>query len=458
MKTALVLPPKQKLAQDQYHAIPQKGIGYIASCLKKNGFQFDLYNSKFNNLFEKDLLNLLVKEKYDVIAFSAMTIEIKSINRIATKIKEINKNTIIIIGGCHLNSLPKSTMEEFTSFDLGCIGEHEDQIHNIIEASYSRDFNQLFNYDNIIFRYKNELYYKNLERRFIKDINIIPWPANELFGNKNIKPTYLSSRGCPFNCCFCQHNSGRIVRKRDITDICDEIEYYTNYFQQKTFGFADESFGADRSFTLELCKEMIKRNLQSKLKWTCETHVNTANLELFQLMKEAGCYHITFGVESGSDKILKKIEKGSSREKIFKAVELARSVDLGLGTLFILGHPEETKRTMIGTISLGVRLKPEFLTFSIMTPYPGTKIFEYAQQNQFGMHLLTKDWELYDNVTSNAMKWDNFSIFTIKGFQALGILLHHLYRLKFVDLFSYLYKHRKGIAAYVFSLFRIRRK
>jgi anaerobic magnesium-protoporphyrin IX monomethyl ester cyclase len=458
MKTALVLPPKQKLAQDQYHSIPQKGIGYVAGCLKKNKFQFDLYNSKFNNLYEKDLLDILLKENYNIIAFSAMTIEIKSVHRIASKIKEINKNTLVIIGGCHINALPQSTMEEFTSFDLGCIGEHEDQMHLIIEALYSKDFNQLSAFDNIIFRKKNELYYKNLERRFITDINTIPWPVNELFGKENIMPTYLTARGCPFNCCFCQHNSGRKVRKRDVADICDEIEFYTNYFHQKTFSFADETFITDKNFTKEICAELIKRNLQSKLKWMCETHVNTADLELFQIMKEAGCYHVTYGVESGSNRILKKIEKSSSREAIVKAVELARSAKLDVGTLFILGHPEETKQTMIETISLGVHLKPEFLTFSIMTPYPGTKIFEYAQNNQFGLHLLTLDWELYDNVTSNAMKWDNYSVVTIKIFQACGLVVHHLYRLKVGDLFHYVLKHRKGIIAYFLSFLRFRRK
>ena len=458
MKVALVLPPKQRLAQDQFHGTPQLGISYVAGGLKRDGVNVTVYNSKYENIYEDELTTILISQPYDIIGFSAMTFEIKSVGRIAKSIKSVKKDCLIAVGGCHVNAIPKETMEEFPHFDIACIGEHEDQISKIFELLHYRDYDELEKFDNIIFRKNSELFYKNLNRRFIKDIDSLARPAYELFGSKSLNPAYFSARGCPFFCFFCQQNSGRVLRKRNPIDVGEEIEYFSNYFNQKVFTFRDESFAVDKEHTTAMCNELIRRGLHKRLKWTCETHSRAADYDLFCLMREAGCYYVDIGIESGSNKILKATGKNTTVEIIKDACNMVRRAKLKLGGLFILGHPYETKKTMRKTISLGVRLNPNSLTFSMMTPFPGTKIYDYASKHEAGLRLLTKDWEKYDNITGSAMAWDNFSVKTLKVFQALGLILYYLFNLRITQFVKYSYKHRKGIIGYFLSLFKIRCK
>ena len=131
---------------------------------------------------------------------------------------------------------------------------------------------------------------------------------------------------------------------------------------------------------------------------------------------------------------------------------MVKKANLKLGGLFILGHPFETKRTMLDSIALGVRLNPDSITLSMMTPFPGTRVYEYARKNEAGLRLLTRDWERFDNVTGSAMEWDSFSMKTVKIFQALGITAYYLYNFRFRQFVQYLYQHHKGILGYFLSL------
>ncbi|MBN2121166.1 MAG: radical SAM protein [Candidatus Omnitrophica bacterium] len=458
MKVALVVPPKQKLAQDQFHRTPQMGIGYIAGGLKREGVEFTVYNSKHAGIYEDELTRLLINGDYDLVGFSSMTFEIKSVGRIAKNIKKAKKNCRIVVGGCHTNALPKESMEEFPDFDLICIGEHEDQIASIFKLLYTRDYGELEKFDHIIFRKNGGLFYRNLTRRFIKDVDSVFWPAYELFASKDLTPAYFSARGCPYFCSFCQQNSGRVIRRRSPQAVCDEIEHFSDYFKQDTFTFRDESFTVDKKHTASICNELIKRGLNKKLKWTCETHSRAADYDLFRLMKEAGCYYVDIGGESGSNEILKATGKSTTVEAIIDACRKVRKAKLKLGGLFILGHPNETKRTMLKTIALGTKLNPDSITFSMMTPFPGTKVYEYALRNEAGLKLLTKDWERYDNITGSAMAWDAFSLKTIKIFQLVGLVLYHIYNLRLVQFTKYLHRHKKGIISYFLAFFGIRYK
>lgn len=458
MKIALSLPPKHKLAQDQFHRTPQCGIAYLAGGLKKDGLNPVIYNSKYENIYEAELTKLLLDADYDIIGFSAMTVEIKSIGRIAEKIKSVNKDCLIAVGGCHSNAIPKETMEEFPQFDIICIGEHEDQLSKIFDCLYHRDYNTLEKFDNIIFRRGGELHYKNLTRRFVKNINDLAWPAYELFNNRTINPAYFTARGCPFGCSFCQQNSGRVIRKRNPINLCDEIEHFSKYFNQKAFTFRDESFTVNKEHTTAVCKELIQRGLNKKLKWSCETHSRSADYDLFCLMREAGCYYVDIGIESGADEVLEATGKSTTVEIIKKAVDMVKRAKLKVGGLFILGHPYETKKTMLKTLALGVKLNPDSITFSMMTPFPGTNVYEYASKNEAGLKLLTKDWEKYDNIAGYAMAWDNFSVTTLKLMQPIGIIMYYLCNLRIRQFLSYLDVHKKGIVAYFMSIFKGKEK
>jgi radical SAM superfamily enzyme YgiQ (UPF0313 family) len=441
-KIALAIPPKQEISRDQVYAAPQAGLGYIAGGLCKADHKVKVYNSKFANIYEKELTQELIDAKYDIVGFSAMTCEITSVARIAKNIKAANKECKIVVGGCHTNAIPERSMQEFPDIDLICIGEHEDQIGELFQMLHDRAYDDLENTEHIIFRRNGEVYHKNLIRRIIKDIQPLPWPAYHLFGNPFAYPVLFSARGCPFSCNFCQRNSGKKLRKRDPVDICDEIEYFTTLFHSEQFTFRDECFAVNKRFTTSICEEMIRRGLNNKVRWTCETHASTADYDLFCLMRDAGCYYLEFGVESGSDQILRQTRKGTTVEMIENAFEIATKAKLKRGGMFILGHLNETKKTMFKTISLAARLNPDNIGISIMTPYPGTGVYEMAKRNTAGVRLLTEDWEKYDNLKGTPMGWEKLSIRTVKTFQLLGLFLYYLSNFRFRQLFYYLRHHK----------------
>lgn len=453
MNIALVVPPRQQLAQDHFHRTPQTGIAYIAGGLRKHGHDVTIFNSKYKNIFEDELGERLCSVNYDLVGFSAMTFEIKSVGRLARRIKTANENCMIVIGGCHLNALPRETMDEFPDFDMGVIGEHEDHIGEVFDLLHHRDYDGLGRFDGIIFRQNNELRCGNLGRRFIRNLDSIEWPAYDLFDDRRLTPAYISVRGCPFGCCFCQQNSGRALRFRDPSKVCDEIEYFSTWFNQKEFWFRDETFTASKKHAAALCNELIRRGLNRKLKWTCETHSRVSDYELLCLMREAGCFYVNIGIESGSDEILKATGKSTTVEVIREACNNIRKANLKLGALNILGHPYETKRTMLKTIALTASLNPDSVTFSMMTPFPGTMVYEYAKQGKGGLKLLTRDWEKYDNYAGYAMEWENFSVRTLKMFQAFGIVFCYLRNLRLKEFAQYLNVHRKGVLAYLLSYF-----
>ena len=217
------------------------------------------------------------------------------------------------------------------------------------------------------------------------------------------------------------------------------------------------SFTANKKQTIALCEEMINRGLHKKLKWSCETHSKVSDYDLFCLMKEAGCYNVALGMESGSNYILKETGKSTTIEIIKEASDMVRRAKLNLGGLFILGHPYETKRTMLQTISFGIRLNPDTITFSMMTPFPGTKVYDFASKNEAGLKLLTNDWEKYDSITGAAMNWNNFSIRTLKAFQFFGLVFYHLYNFRIRQFVKYLSRHKRGIVGYFLSFSRIGR-
>lgn len=439
LKVALAVPAKQKVSRDQYHEAPQLGLGYVAGGLLRGGIKPKIYNSKFDAIDEDTLTASLIDKAYDVVGFSAMTCEIDSVGRVAKRIKAADPKCRVMVGGPHTNAVPLETMRQFEAIDLVCIGEHEDHITELCHALVADDLDALAKFDHIVYRDGDELQYGTLSRRFIDDIDALPWPALHLFGNPEAYPVILSARGCPFGCKFCQRNSGRSLRMRDPIDVCDEIEHFTTMFDATRFAFRNESFSVNKKHTVATCKELIKRGLGDELTWSCETHASVVDEELLRLMWSAGCRYVEFGIESGEDGVLKDLSKGTNREMIFEAVATAKRVGLGVGGLFILGHPNETKRTMLETIRFAAKLNPDGIAFSRMTPFPGTEVYRYAKAHERGLRLLSEDWEKYDNLGGSPMAWDNFSTRTLMSLQLGGVLYYYVRNRRWPELGRFLF-------------------
>lgn len=225
----------------------------------------------------------------------------------------------------------------------------------------------------------------------------IPFPARELFDNQSYKDYYLkrfgytltsiiTSRGCPFNCDFCsQPIFGNQFRARSAVNVVDEIEKVINLGYERIW-FADDCFTLSHNRLIEICDEIIKRNV--KVDWECLSRVDTIDLEIAEKMKKAGCVRLFFGVESGNNSILTLMNKKITTEQARKAVHIAKQAEIKVGAFFIVGYPGETDETILDTVQFASLLPLDYLSFTLPYPIPGTPLHERVKEK-----LISEDFE-----------------------------------------------------------------
>lgn len=367
------------------------GIAYIASYVRERGYSVDIVDLRlWGDKWKQKLKDKIISEKPRYVGISCVTPLIKECRIIASFVKNTNKDIKILIGGPHPTVLPEETAR-LDEFDIVIIGEGEFTIYEILKSS------DLGKVRGIIYKEGNKLI-KTEPREINMDLDQLPWPTYDLIPiNNYVNPFFGKSvviatgRGCPFKCIFCPSNliGGGKYRLRNIKDVVDEMEFLYKKYKVRGFMVMDETFTLYPDRVIKICDEIIKRKM--KIKWACDTRVNTVTEELLRKMKKAGFRLIKFGIESGDDNILKIIKKGITVDMVKKAVKIAKGLGLEVHGFFIIGHPYDTKETILKTIKLSKELPLDYAQFSIMVPFPGTEVYRMAKKGE-GIRLLSDDW------------------------------------------------------------------
>jgi anaerobic magnesium-protoporphyrin IX monomethyl ester cyclase len=203
-----------------------------------------------------------------------------------------------------------------------------------------------------------------------------------------------------------------------------EIERNIEDFGCESICFVDETFMFDLKWCNELFEQMIRRRLNKKITWSCSTRVNNVSPKLFSLMKRAGCYYVFFGLESGDNTILKTIKKRITRDQITKAIRWAKEAGLICVGSFIIGLPGETRETVRTNIELAKELDLYSITFPIAVPFPGTELRKMAENNEYGMRILSDNWDDYGKQYPGVMESDALSIDERRELQKRGYEEH----------------------------------
>ena len=223
----------------------------------------------------------------------------------------------------------------------------------------------------------------------------------------------------------------------------EEIEHAISTYGVHTINFADEVFLFNNDKTRQLLKLMIERKLPERIKWVGLVRANYVNAELIALAKKAGCYRLSMGIESGDDEILKTIGKGITLEQIDNATKIIKKAKIHLATYFILGHPNETKKTLRKTVDLAARLNTDTIAVGLMVPYPGTKIFEMAQRGEGGYRLLSRDWTEYDKYYCKSLEIEGLPHRQLVKWQRLTLINFYFKNMRFLDAIKYLWERKK---------------
>jgi len=207
--------------------------------------------------------------------------------------------------------------------------------------------------------------------------------------------TLVTSRGCPFNCYFCSSSQffGLKWRSRSIKNILGEIEYLIKKYDYRRFAFMDDNFTLNTQRVIQLSKEIIKRKLN--IKWWAFSRVDELlkKEEMVKLMIKSGCRMLFLGIESVSKKILDEYNKRITANDSLKAVQLLKKYEISTWGSFIIGGLDETKEMILNTIKFSKLLNPEIVQFSILTPFPGTRLYQDAVKAGI---IIKKEWQYFD--------------------------------------------------------------
>lgn len=370
--------------------VPPLGLLYIAAVLEKNGHIIQVFDVDPEVY---DLIDDIKNFKPDMIGLSFLTPAYRKALNLTKKLKEKIPNVIYVCGGVHPTIQPIETLNDF-GVDFIVVGEGEDTIVELCEKLEKKE--SVDTVKGII--YKNNGQIINTGRReLIKNLDLLPFPARHLLNSEvYLTPpgiirgyaterltSIVASRGCPFNCIYCgSHNLfGRKIRRRTVDNVIAEIEHLIQNYKIKGLYFCDDLFTNDHKWVREFCQKLKEKNI--KIVWACQSRVDTITEELMRELKSAGCVQIDFGVENGSDKILKVLNKATNVAAIKKAFQMAKKAKIRTCATFMIGNPSETLEDVLETFEVAKEISADYTVFYYTTPYPGTKLYEMAKKNNW---------------------------------------------------------------------------
>lgn len=396
---------------------PHMGMGYMMAVAKKEGIKTKFIDMAAYEQIPENIVNLVKKFNPRIVGFSAFTVQVKSAAYIANLIKHELPNTKICLGGPHATAIPKETLTEFQSFDFVVASEADNLLVPILN-----NLDNLDNLNGVVTRTT-----KKIVGNRIENLDSLPFPAWEEFDltkfpggdphRTKLELPLATSRGCPFTCNFCARMFGQKRITRSVDSVIAEMERNIKDFGAEAFYFEDETFIANLAWNEKLFKTMIDKGINKKIKWSCTTRVDIVTPEIFKLMRRAGCYYVFFGFEHGDDEMLKIMGKRINSEQARQSTKWAKEAGLVVVGCFILGLPGETLETARKNMRFAKDLNIYSTSFPIACPYPGTLLRKQAERNEYGLKILTNNWDDYGKQHPGVMESNVLSIDQLRALQ-----------------------------------------
>ncbi len=373
--------------------VPPLGLMSIASLLEKEGFEVRIIDAFLLKLSEGELSKEIIEYNPEIVGITSDSINFMESLRVARIVKTIS-NAFVVMGGCHA-TIRANQVIKHPEIDIVVIGEGEYTLLEI--AQRIKDQQSLYGCEGCYLNYQG-IIIKNPPRSRINNLDELPFPARHLVPFEKYPRVYLfgesgilrypidrinTSRGCPYNCSFC---SSRIIwgakyRTRNPKLVVDEIEHLITTYGTKSIYFREDNFTVNRKRVVGICEELKARNID--IDWVCSSRVNLVNKTLLSKMHDAGCKAIWYGMESGSETTLNKLNKEITLQDIKTAVSLTKEVGLAVGGSFMIGVPEETMKDINLTINLIKELKLTRTTIFPFMAIPDSELYFEVKKKGF---------------------------------------------------------------------------
>lgn len=359
--------------------VPPLGLLYVAGALEAAGRRVAIVDAMAENLDANAFRQRVRRLGAPVVGLSGMTPMRAHIAATVGLLRDLTER--IVLGGVHATRFSHTALDEFPDVDALVVGEGEIPTPALIDwwdggASGPPPAGV---------RVRGQQF---VEAPPPQDLDALPRPARHLvrtdaygylFQTRGPITTFISSRGCPFRCTFCDKTiSGSPWRARSAEDVVDELEEVVGRFGVRYACIFDDNFTLRRSRVEAICEELIRRRID--LHWKCEARVDGVTPDLCQLMKQAGCRTIAFGIESGNQESLDFLRKDQDLGKMRSAISSARTAGIETVGYVLVGIPGETPATTLRTLDFVLDTEMDFIQFSTLSPFPGTDLYELAQR------------------------------------------------------------------------------
>jgi len=409
--------------QDVERKYPSLGIGYLVAALRQRfgqqTFQFKIIDRKVEQEIEKF--------KPDLVGISSVTQNYNLASKYAHLAKKYNLPTIV--GGVHISMVPLSLTKDM---DVGVIGEGEETVCELIALFLSKNKlikSSLAKIKGIVYRKEdNEICITPL-REMIEPLDKLPLPARDLF--KIESHTYMfTSRGCPYRCVFC--SSCRFwgkVRLFSAQYVVKEIQHLIKYYKVKSINFQDDIFIVNKERIREIVDLLEKEKILGKITFEGSVRANLVDQETAYLLKKMGFKYLYMGLESGQATTLEYLKGFSvTVQNNYRAVEIIKRNGIRAYGSFVIGSPQESKKDVLATLNFIKKSKLDGFEMYVLTPLPGTPVWEYA---------------LSKKLVSENMNWDKLKVNFAKNHKSAIILSKQLNRQTLYKLYKTFQRYRR---------------
>ena len=424
MKVLLINPPFQRLKALGNTCFPL-GLGYVAAGAAGNKHDVRIYDAEMPQKGEqlqaidnvsllrsheiyvkalcsedhhiwREVSGILNSYQPDIVGISVMTPLYGSAKKITSLCKQYSRDCIICWGGVHPTLMAEEVLQIESDVDYLIRGEGDIAFRELLWhlERNTREFNKI---EGLSYRHNGSIIHNT--RRIIEKLDALPFPGrelilNEIDDNRSFR-NMMCSRGCPFNCAYC--SSAEFWRKRvgfrSVLSIVSEIEHLHDKYGVTELEFWDDSFTINRRRTIELCEELISRNL--KISWWCNTRADCIDDDLLKIMRKAGCNVMHIGVESGSEQTLAYLNRRLSLKDIKNASKLLKKNGISWYAYFMIGFPYETVEDIEKTTTFVKSLSASGIQMSVFNPYPETALYNICKkENLIPEHI---DWSRFSH-------------------------------------------------------------
>jgi anaerobic magnesium-protoporphyrin IX monomethyl ester cyclase len=408
MRVVLLYPEVYDMARfrDKRKEFPPFGVLYLAAVMENSGHDVAIEAVTPS----RTCLNLT---GYDAVGFSLASSATYGLMRQARRESSFAANALIMTGGVHCNFYPEGSLADFDA-DLASYGESDETILQMLDCIATRDFAAV---PGILWRGPDGEVLRNPPKPLMRDIDQLPLPARHLLPADHVvladrlagtdlrMAHVMFSRGCPFPCSFCAAGQTRI-QYRGGTSARLELEHLISSYGIEGFAIVDDNFIVNKAKVGDICDHIADLGLR----WSALSRVDTVDAPLLARMASSGCIEIKFGMESGSETLLRAMRKNTTREQIRRAVRATADAGMAAKVFIIHGFPGENQQTTDDTMSLLTELKPDLARVSLFrfVPLPGTQVYDRPDAYGIsGTHLQPGwdgDWSAF-HIHHNARRW-----------------------------------------------------